>query len=62
MPNEGKSIGRRVRGLVVDGSLLAGGGLLSYGSWLVYPPAGFLMGGALLFGLGVVGVISGLRR
>lgn len=57
MPSEGgRSIGRRLRGLVVDGSLLAGGGLLSYGSWLIYPPTGYLMAGALLLGVGLLGV------
>ena len=28
--------------------LLAGGALLSYGAWLAYKPAGFIVGGALL--------------
>ena len=27
---------------------LGGVGLVSYGTWLIYPPAGFITGGALL--------------
>lgn len=27
---------------------LAGVGLIAYGAWLVYPPAGFITGGVLL--------------
>jgi hypothetical protein len=31
-----------------DGAGLAGVGLISYGAWLVYPPAGFIIAGAML--------------
>jgi hypothetical protein len=27
---------------------LCGVGLVSYGAWLIYPPAGFIVGGAML--------------
>lgn len=27
---------------------LAGVGLVAYGTWLVYPPAGFIVGGSLM--------------
>lgn len=27
---------------------LAGAGLVAYGGWLIYPPAGFIIGGLLL--------------
>lgn len=27
---------------------LAGGGLVAYGAWLIYQPAGFIIGGVLL--------------
>ncbi|CAB4167394.1 hypothetical protein UFOVP860_17 [uncultured Caudovirales phage] len=27
---------------------LAGAGLVAYGAWLIYPPAGFIVGGVLL--------------
>lgn len=33
---------------------LAGVGLLSFGSWLVYRPAGFIVAGALLLTLAVL--------
>lgn len=32
---------------------LAGVGLIAYGAWLVYPPAGYIVGGVLL----IVGVL-----
>jgi hypothetical protein len=39
---------------VPDALLLAGAGSLSYGAWLIYPPAGFLVAGALLLAAGVL--------
>lgn len=38
-----------------DVFLLTGASLLSYGAWLVYDPAGYLMPGALL-------ILAGLAR
>ncbi|WP_431861395.1 hypothetical protein [Azospirillum sp.] len=38
---------------------LIGAGLVSYGAWLVYEPAGYIVGGAMLL---TVGVVSALRR
>ena len=37
-----------VPGLVRDMAGLCGVGLVSYGAWLIYPPAGFITGGILL--------------
>ncbi len=34
--------------LLVDLAGLAGAALLSYGAWLAWHPAGFMLGGALL--------------
>lgn len=34
--------------LIADGLGLAGAASLSYGAWLVFPPAGFIVAGALL--------------
>lgn len=34
--------------IIADLAGIAGAGLLSYGSWLSYEPAGFIVGGALL--------------
>jgi predicted tellurium resistance membrane protein TerC len=36
-----------------DITILAGAGLLSYGAWLVYVPAGYLVAGALLLVAGL---------
>lgn len=37
-----------IPGLLRDFAGLSGVGLVSYGAWLVYPPAGFLVGGSLM--------------
>lgn len=37
-----------------DTAGLAGVGLISFGSWLVYHPAGFIVSGALLLTLAVL--------
>lgn len=37
-----------------DVLLAAGTGLVSYGAWSIYQPAGFLVGGALLLAAGVL--------
>lgn len=39
---------------IPDLLLVAGAGLLSYGAWLVYQPAGFIVGGLLVLVSGVV--------
>lgn len=38
----------RFAALARDAAGLAGAGLIAYGAWLVYAPAGFIAGGALL--------------
>lgn len=38
-----------IAGLLRDLAGLSGVGLVSYGAWLVYPPAGFIVGGSLMF-------------
>jgi hypothetical protein len=45
-------------GTLCDVAGFAGAGFISYGSWLIYEPAGFLVGGALLI---VGGVLFGKR-
>jgi hypothetical protein len=40
--------------ILPDLLLLSGAGLLSYGSWLIYPPAGFVVGGILVLIQGVM--------
>lgn len=37
---------------------LAGVGLVGYGSWLIYEPAGFIAAGVILAGVSIFGVRS----
>lgn len=43
---------------IPDFAMIAGAALISYGAWLVYLPAGFIVGGllALLAGIRMAGV------
>jgi hypothetical protein len=43
-----RSVAWAVPGLVRDLVGLCGVGLVSYGAWMVYPPAGFITAGFLL--------------
>lgn len=45
--------------LVRDLVGLAGAGLVSYGAWLIYPPAGFLAGGVLLIAAAALAALAG---
>lgn len=44
---------------IPDALLVAGAAMLSYGAWLVYAPAGFLVGGSLMLGGGYLIARSG---
>lgn len=44
---------RALPDLLRDACGMAGAGAIAYGAWLVYPPAGFIVGGALV----LVGVL-----
>lgn len=44
------------RGLVLDLLILSGFGLVSYGSWRIFAPAGFIVAGLLLLALGLKGI------
>lgn len=48
-----RAAGRRIPSLLVDGIGFVGAGSIAYGAWLIYVPAGFLVGGleAMLFAL-----------
>ncbi len=47
--------GRKVIAANVPDTLMVGGAaLVSYGAWLIYPPAGFITGGALLLVAGIL--------
>jgi hypothetical protein len=41
-------VGRVLPALIRELAGLAGAGLIAYGAWLVYAPAGFVTGGILL--------------
>ena len=43
-----RAIAAAMPGLVRDLAGLCGVGFISYGAWLIYPPAGFIVGGTLL--------------
>ena len=43
-----RTIAGVVPGLVRDLAGLCGVGLVSYGAWMIYPPAGFITAGILL--------------
>ena len=45
---------RRAPHVVVDGIGFAGAGAIAYGAWLIYVPAGFLVGGVLAMALSVL--------
>jgi hypothetical protein len=38
-----------------DAMVLIGAGLVSYGAWSAWSPAGFIVGGGFLLGIGLVG-------
>ncbi len=44
-----------LRSFVVDLTTLAGCGLISYGAWLTYRPAGFIVAGLVLLAAGLNG-------
>ena len=43
-----RAIAEAVPGIVRDLAGLGGVGLVSYGAWMIYPPAGFITAGILL--------------
>ena len=45
---------RRVPHLAIDCLGLAGAGAIAYCAWLIYVPAGFLVGGVLLMALSIL--------
>lgn len=36
---------------------MGGAGLIGYGAWLHYPPAGFIVAGTLLFAVAIIGSV-----
>lgn len=49
-----RSFVRALPSLICDLAGFAGAGLVAYGAWLVYAPAGFLVGGVLLIALSIL--------
>jgi hypothetical protein len=45
---------RRTPHVVADALGFAGAGAIAYGAWLIYVPAGFLVGGVLLMALSML--------
>ncbi|MGD9879427.1 MAG: hypothetical protein AB7U95_04745 [Reyranella sp.] len=43
-----RAVATAVPGLLRDLAGLSGVGLVAYGAWLIFPPAGFIVGGTLL--------------
>ncbi len=43
-----RAIARATPGTIVDLAGIAGAGLIAYGAWLIYVPAGFIVGGLML--------------
>lgn len=56
-----RAIGAAIPALVRDVVGLAGVGLVSYGAWLTYPPAGFITGGVLLIVAAALAALAGRR-
>lgn len=52
------AVGRHMRDVVRDVTGLAGAGLVSYGAWMIYPPAGYIVAGILCM---VIALLSGTR-
>jgi hypothetical protein len=48
------TIGRRTPHVANDAVGFAGAGAVAYGAWLIYPPAGFLVGGTLAMTLSIL--------
>jgi hypothetical protein len=48
------AIGRRAPHAINDALGFAGAGAVAYGAWLIYAPAGYLVGGMLAMALSVL--------
>lgn len=57
-----RAVGRAAPDAVVDVAGLGGVGAIAYGAWMVYPPAGFIVGGTLVVAGAVVLGAKASRR
>ncbi len=44
-------------GLIRLALVVTGGGCITTGAWMAYPPAGWIVGGLLLFSVGMIGAL-----
>ena len=51
----------RVTGIILDLAGIAGVGSIAYGCWLIYEPAGYIVGGALVL-MSAFAATSGRRK
>lgn len=58
MSEETAASGPDIGAAVADLCAIGGAGLVSYGAWLIFPPAGFIVGGMILLAFGSVAVLS----
>ncbi len=49
-------------GLARDLLIMAGGSLVVFGVWGIYPPAGIIAAGLALAGIGIVGALRGRSK
>lgn len=61
MSDEAKKKGRAVE-LARDGAILAGAGLVVYGTWLAWSPAGFMVAGLFLLVPAAIGALRAPQR
>jgi hypothetical protein len=54
LAHTGRAIVRATPHVLADGLGFAGAGAIAYGAWLIYVPAGFLVGGALAMALSIL--------
>jgi hypothetical protein len=52
------SLAANLSAAIPDALIVAGAGVLSYGAWLVYPPAGYLVAGGLMLVFGVMAALK----
>lgn len=61
MPAEKTKPSADIGAWLADLCAVAGGGLISFGAWQIYPPAGSIVGGFLLLAAGLAGVVRRSR-
>lgn len=57
MAEQDRSHAEAVGSVLADLCALGGAGLVAYGAWMIYAPAGFIAGGSAMLALGVIGIM-----